>query len=212
MDQIPLSMYEAILAELKSIRKAVEAKKFPLMQWEIPKEPEKMGNAHLDMPIKPLPVPKLIYTIHDDVSVPVYWDGKVMSFTGYFRIDDDGPGSAHNDPYHQGQTSLKHNGQSINADDVEYGVIPMSLIPLVVPKFIGCQGYCTHNGLRVPFVTADAGPITRGGEGSVKLASRFPGVSTDANNGGVNLAVVLWEFLPGVPALVNGIQYQLQTA
>ncbi len=165
-------------------------------------------------PIQPLNVPekKPIFTIRDDMPIDVFWDGTTMSFMGYFRIDDDGTGEAHGDPDHQSQTSLKHNGQSLNADLVAYGVIPLSLIPLVPGIFLGCQGYCTFNGLRVPFVTGDAGPPERAGEGSIKLASMFPSISTDANYGGINQPMVLWEFLPGVPAIVDGITYPLQAA
>ena len=169
-------------------------------------------NDFLSQPIQPLNVPKLIYTIQDEAPIPVFWDGKIMSFTGYLRVDDDGTGSADGDPDHQNQTSLRYKGASLNADLVAYGVIPESLLPLVAPEFMGCQGYCTYNGLRVPFVTADAGPKSRGGEGSRKLCGSFPGVSTDANNGGINQPVVLWQFLPGVPAVVDGITYALQPA
>lgn len=167
------------------------------------------GQDMIDNPPGPS---KLIFTIKDEKPLPVHWDGKTLSFTGYFRIDDDGPGSSHKDPDHQGQTSLKQNGESINADLVPYGVVPLSVIGLVPPEFIGCQGYCTVNGLRKPFVTADAGPGDRGGEGSVKLAGSFPGVSTDANSGGINSPEVLWEFIPGQPAVVDDVTYALQAA
>lgn len=174
-----------------------------------------MSLPHLSQPITPLNmnlVKNLIYTIEDETPIPVYWDGITLSFTGYGRIDDDGPGSAHNDPDHQGQTSLRHNGASIDADTVRYAVIPLSLIPLVKGEFLGCQVWVTYKGIRVSAVCADAGPPKRGGEGSIALWKLFPGVNLDANTGGIDSPEVLYEFMPGFPAIVNGITYALQSA
>jgi hypothetical protein len=155
---------------------------------------------------KPMPQPIILDTIEGQ---PVYWDGEVMTFKGYGRIDNDGSGPAQGDPYHQNDTSLHYQGKPLNAATDRFCVIPGHLVSKVGPIVLGCQGYVTYKGHRKPCVVGDKGPRRRIGEISTALAEAF-GIDPDPNTGGVDEPVLYYEIYPGVPAVVEGKQYQLQ--
>jgi hypothetical protein len=140
----------------------------------------------------------------------VTWDGTKLAFMGHGRIDDDGSGEAHNDPYHQSDTSLHHFGRPLNADVDFYAVLPEQLAREVAPIVLGCQGYATYKGTRYPLVLGDLGPRNRLGEISEALAIRM-GINPNPNTGGDDNEDIFFEFYPGVPAVVNGTTYSLQS-
>lgn len=134
-------------------------------------------------------------------------DSGVIFFVSDMDEDNDGPGgSLEEDPYWQPETSLRHEGKSINSHKVAGVVVPTWLPRVVVPIVLGCQAYATDlaTGLRYPAVTYDLGPTRKSGEGSNLLCKRL-----DAK-GGENRPIFLFEILPGVPATVDGITYSLQ--
>lgn len=141
----------------------------------------------------------------------ITWDGHRVRYTARGRVDDDGTGSAHGDPYHQRDTSLHRNGRPLNADVDLYIVVPPQILRGVAPTVLGSQAWVTFRGNTVPAVVGDIGPHGRLGELSVALA-RALGINPDPNTGGVDVPSVLYVIQPGCPAAANGIQYQLQPA
>lgn len=140
---------------------------------------------------------------------PVTWDGTKIRYRGACRVDNDGTGSAHGDPYHQNDTSLHHNGKPLNADIDFYTVIPAHLVKMVAPVVYGCQAYVTFKGNRVACVVGDGGPKKRLGECS-NAVCRALGLSDNPISGGSDLQSFDYEILPGVPAVANGVHYVLQ--
>ncbi len=149
---------------------------------------------------------KLLDTIE---GCPVTWDGEAIEFTARGRIDDDGAGAPHGDRFHLGDTSLHRNGAPLNADTEFYIVLPPQIIRGVAPIVLGSMACVTYRDVTMPAVVGDIGPHHRIGEMSIALA-RALGINPDANTGGDDKPDVLYRVLPGVPAIVNGIQYELQ--
>lgn len=149
---------------------------------------------------------KTIAIIEND---PITFDGTFITFKARGRIDDDGTGSAHGDPDHQDQTSLKHNGRFLNADTDRYIVVPPQVIQGVEPVVLGSQAWVTYRGKEVTAVVGDIGPHKRLGEMSISLAEAL-GINANANTGGDDTDEILYRIQPGMPAVVDGIAYQLQ--
>ncbi len=121
--------------------------------------------------------------------------------------DNDGPGgSTEEDPDWNPETSLKHNGESINSHEVSGIVVPTWLPMRVHGTVLGCQAFATNlaTGKREPAVVYDLGPTRKSGEGSNLLCKRL------GADGGENRPLFLFEFFPGIPAQVDGITYDLQ--
>ncbi len=135
-------------------------------------------------------------------------------------IDADGvdysgsPNNIYHDPDYQPDTKLHNNGQALNALDERYIVLPPAAINGVVPVVMGCQArvHYLKTGKIVDAVVGDLGPKTKVGELSVKCAQDLA-MPFDPNNGGEDsFDFVLYEWWPGVPALVDGVHYHLQKA
>lgn len=128
-------------------------------------------------------------------------------------IDCDGPnGNPDGDPDWQDSTSLKHNGQSINSYKVPGIVVPPGIIKGVKGIVLGCKARVTNNetGVSADAVVYDAGPSRKLGEISVELAKRL-GINPSPINGGEDsYDAVTYELWPGVPAVVDGVEYSLQ--
>lgn len=137
-------------------------------------------------------------------------DGKIH-FVADLDVDVDGSGSSHGDPYFQPNTSLHFEGKPLNADEDDFIVVPADLPHLVKGIVLGCQARVTNhrNGRTLSCVVGDLGPTTKDGEASRSLALKL-GVNPSPINGGEDFAVILYEFWPGVPAVVNGKHYSLQ--
>lgn len=102
-----------------------------------------------------------------------------------------------------------------HASWVDASTVPYSVInPIVRQKCkgvcIGCLVFVSYNGLTVEAVCADVSGENSIGEGSIALAKML-GIPSSALNGGVSHGVN-FAFHCGVPALINGKQYQLQAA
>ncbi len=121
--------------------------------------------------------------------------------------DNDGPGgSTAEDPDWMPETSLKHNGESIDSRKVAGVVVPTWFPGAVGPVVLGCQAFVTNlaTRLRVPAVVYDLGPTRKSGEGSNLLCRRI------GAKGGENRPLFLFEIFPGIPAKVDGVTYELQ--
>ena len=137
-------------------------------------------------------------------------DGKVR-YKAKAAVDADGSGPSHGDPYKQDDTSLHRNGQPLNADVDQYIVVPPAIISGVAPIVLGSQAQVTNtfNSKRCEAVVGDIGPHKKLGEISVACAVAL-GIPSSPVSGGVDEHVVEYVIEPGVPAVVNGVTYQLQ--
>lgn len=135
----------------------------------------------------------------------------VIRFVGDMDIDSDGGANVDHDPCWAPDTTLHHNGMSIDAQKVPYLVCPIGILELVEPVGLGCQCYAVHlrTNREAGGVLADLGPSRKDGECSAALARRI-GVNPNSVNGGESRKVILYEFHIGVPAVVDGVTYHLQ--
>lgn len=139
----------------------------------------------------------------------ISWDGEVIRFRAKGRIDNDGTGASHGDPYHQSDTSLHHFGRALNADTERYIVLPPQVVHSVAPIVLGCQAYVTYKGKRMSAVVGDVGPKARLGEISVALAQSLT-INPNPISGGVDTDNLFYEVYPGVRAVVDERVYDLQ--
>jgi len=136
-------------------------------------------------------------------------DDGTVRYKSKAAIDADGIGPSHGDPDKQDDTSLHHNGQPLNADVDQYIVVPPAIISGVDPIVLGSQAHVTFRGNTVDAVVGDIGPHRKLGEISVACASAL-GIPSSPVSGGVDEHVVEYVIEPGVAAVVNGVNYQLQ--
>jgi hypothetical protein len=137
-------------------------------------------------------------------------DGRVH-FMGDADIDCDGGSNPKHDPCWQGDTTLHHDGNPIDAESVPFIVVPPIIISSVLGVVLGCLAQVTNtrNGKSVLAVVADVGPSKKLGEISPACAKAI-GVDADPNVGGEESPVISYELWPGKAAEVNGVLYSLQ--
>lgn len=145
---------------------------------------------------------------------PVYLHGDGhISFLAGMMIDGDGSGgNAAGDPDFQADTSLHRNGAALNAEVDQFIVVPPAIIEAVPQTVLGCNVRVLNreNGRIAWAVVGDIGPREKLGEASIALANAL-GIPPSPLNGGTGRRdQLLYELWPGVPAQVNGVQYQLQ--
>jgi hypothetical protein len=134
------------------------------------------------------------------------------SFFWFGDADNDVDGSPYwsKDPAGQPGTRWTLHGAPINGDIFPFIVVPPQIIK-VTDEIVGCcQGEVTYQGIVVPCVVGDSGPFSKIGELS-PAALRGLGLPAPQNgNGGLDRQEILYRIWPGVPANVNGIQFELQ--
>lgn len=137
-------------------------------------------------------------------------DGQVH-FKAKAAIDGDGVGSPHGDPDYQPNTSLKLNGQYLNADEDKFIALPPQVILGVVGIVLGCQVHIkdTVTNLETDAVVGDIGPHRKIGEISIACAKAL-GIDPSTTTGGEDRHVVEYQFWPGRHAIVDGKEYNLQ--
>lgn len=137
-------------------------------------------------------------------------DGSV-TFRAKAAVDTDGVGPHHGDQCAQSETSLKHGGQSLDADTDIYIVVPPAIIKGVKGIVLGCQAYAinTTNGRTTEAVVGDVGPRAKLGEVSVACAAAL-GLNPSPTSGGVDSHTIHYSLKPGTRAVVRGKQYDLQ--
>lgn len=141
------------------------------------------------------------------LGIPAFWyDAGAM-------IDTDGSGPLHGDPDAQADTTLHYKGFALNADLVPYIVLPPGVINAVKGIVLGCLAHVKNKltGQWTLAVVADIGPRKKLGEISVACAKAI-GINPSPTRGGEERHVIEYTFFPGVPAVVNGIEYQLKSA
>jgi Fungal chitosanase of glycosyl hydrolase group 75 len=128
-------------------------------------------------------------------------------------VDCDGPNAnPDGDPYWQPGTTLQHEGASIDSYAVAGIVLPPGVIKSVPGVVLGCKARITstRTSKSANAVVYDIGPTRKLGEASV-AAARAIGINSNPNTGGEDsYDAVLYEFWPGVPAIVDGVIYDLQ--
>jgi hypothetical protein len=128
-------------------------------------------------------------------------------------VDCDGPnGNPDGDPYWQSGTTLQLNGHSLDSYKVKGIVLPPGVIRAAKGIVLGCAARITNQatGQQSAAVVYDVGPTRKLGECSVAAANAI-GISGNPNTGGADsYDAVLYEFWPGIPAVVDGVTYQLQ--
>jgi len=141
-----------------------------------------------------------------NVQIHSGYDGGYIKFVSDLDICNDGTGPSHGDPHHQAQTTYR---PFLNADVDKYIVTPPQIRTGVKPTVIGCLGRATHLPSRrwSWAVVGTSGPPDKTGEASHALAKVLNPAVTP--NSGDKREDYLYEMWPGVPAIVDGKQYQL---
>lgn len=152
---------------------------------------------------------KIIDTIEGE-PITLGDDGKIR-FKAKAAIDGDGVGKSHGDPDFQNRTSLRHNGNFLNADNDRYIAVPPAIIAGVAPIVLGSQAQVTNTitNKTCTAVVGDVGPHRKLGEISIACAAAI-GIDPSPTRGGVERHVVEYVISPGVAAVVDGVTYQLQ--
>lgn len=97
----------------------------------------------------------------------------------------------------------------VDAETVPYIVVPKVIINAVIPTVLGCHARVEYNNRLVETLVADVGPRNKIGELSI-AAARAVGIDPSPRTGGLSLPRVRYTIMPGVPAHVNGVDYNLQ--
>jgi hypothetical protein len=102
----------------------------------------------------------------------------------------------------------------VDSATVPFIVVPPIIIKKVAGVVMGCRAVVTNtrNGKTVEAVVADRGPSNHLGEISVACARALgiPTGGTHPANGGGAESGIKYQLFPGVPAVVNGVEYPLQ--
>jgi hypothetical protein len=147
-------------------------------------------------------------------GVPIFtgYGGMYVCFISNLDICNDGSGPKHGDPSYQSQTAYYNNGKFLNADKDKYVVTPPQVRRLVKPTIMGCQARLTRldKGEWSAAVCGEVGPDDKTGEASYCLAKELN--SSISYNVGDTRLIYLYEFWPGIPAVVDGKAYRLEPA
>ena len=102
----------------------------------------------------------------------------------------------------------------VDAASVPYIVLPSHWRALAVGVVLGCKATVTDTKTGKVLQAAgvlDFGPQNKLGEASIATANFF-GIPSSPKDGGTDEARFIYTFFPGVPAVINGVTYQLQPA
>jgi len=99
----------------------------------------------------------------------------------------------------------------VDAASVPYIVLPGAWRRKAIGVVLGCRATVedTQTGEILESGVLDFGPSHKVGEASIATAKHF-GVPHSPKNGGTNVKRFIYRFYPGVPAVINGVTYQLQ--
>jgi hypothetical protein len=100
----------------------------------------------------------------------------------------------------------------VDAASVPYIVLPSHWRKLAVGVVLGCKAIVkdTKTGKILNAAgVLDFGPRAKLGEASVACA-KFFGIPSSPKDGGTDEKRFIYTFFPGVPAVINGVTYQLQ--
>lgn len=141
---------------------------------------------------------------------------EIVTFTADMDVDCDGSGgNPFHDPYFQPDTRLHYKGHALHAEVVPYVVVPPLILAKTKGKVLGSMCYCEninqHGKPSVAAVVGDSGPRNKIGEGSPALCERL-GLDPNPNHGGTSDHIIRYTIMVGVPAAIDGIVYDLQSA
>lgn len=133
-----------------------------------------------------------------------------IEFTAKAAIDGDGTGSSHGDPDYQNRTTLRRNGKYLNADEDLFIALSPDIIKRAVGIVLGCHVRILNqiNGKECSAVVGDVGPHRKLGEVSIACAKAL-GINPSPTTGGEERHRIKYTIYPGVPAVVNGVEYSL---
>jgi hypothetical protein len=137
-----------------------------------------------------------------------------VEYTAKAAIDCDGSGgNPHHDPCFQSDTSLHHNGKALNAEQVPYIAVPPVIIQKTRGVVLGSRVLLTNtrNHKKTEAVVADIGPRRKLGELSPAAAEAL-GLDGNPNHGGTDAHIIQYRIFPGIPAVVNGVKYDLKSS
>lgn len=99
----------------------------------------------------------------------------------------------------------------VDAASVAYIVLPSHWRKLAVGVVLGCKATIKDikTGKILEAGVLDFGPKTKLGEASIACAKFFD-IPSSPKNGGTAEKRFVYTFFPGVPAVINGVTYQLQ--
>ena len=100
----------------------------------------------------------------------------------------------------------------VDAASVPYIVLPSHWRQEAIGVVLGCKATVedTKTGKILEAAgVLDFGPRTKLGEASVACAEFF-GIPSSAKDGGTSEKRFIYTFFPGIPAVINGVTYQLQ--
>jgi hypothetical protein len=135
-----------------------------------------------------------------------------VEFTAKMAVCCDGmPVNTYDDKYWQKGTAYYNNGKYLNADKVPYIVVPPLIIENVDPIVLGCMGLAINltKGYVASAIVGEVGPGSKIGEGSCELCRRI-GLDPNPNHGGTLAHIIHYILWPGIPAVIDGVTYQLQ--
>ena len=145
------------------------------------------------------------------ITVAGTYPHEVVEYVAKAAIDSDGSDNRHNDPCWQRDTTLRFRGRSIDAESVPYVVVPPMIVRGVKGIVMGAKAIVrnTETGQHCEAVVADGGPRAKIGEISCECGRRI-GLSGNPNHGGTMKHVIHYTLYPNIPAVVNGVEYDLQ--
>jgi hypothetical protein len=148
-----------------------------------------------------------IYKSYDYGVCRVAWIAKM-----HVCCDGSG-GNPYDDPYYQPQTAYYNEGKYLNPYKVPYIVVPPLIVSCVEAVVMGCMGFCCNfeTGLTAQAITGDKGPSDEIGEASCAAVERV-GLDPNPNHGGTEEKIIFYCIWPGIPAVVDGITYDLQSS
>lgn len=153
--------------------------------------------------------------IYHEISPAGY---ETVEFTAPFMVDCDGSGgNPLGDPCFQPDTALHlparpdATGKPLHAESVPYVVVPPIIVKGTIGIVLGSLCEVSYRGRTVHAVVGDTGPTRKVGEGSPRLAELL-GINSNPNHGGVDEFEVTYKVHVGVPAVIDGIKYDLQAS
>jgi hypothetical protein len=105
----------------------------------------------------------------------------------------------------------------VDSATVPFIVVPLMIVRGVAGIVLGCRSVVTNTrtGQSVEAVVADTGPANHLGEISVACAQAIGvrvGTTHPANDGGAPSPTIDYKLFPGTAAVLNGVQYPLQSS
>jgi hypothetical protein len=168
--------------------------------------------------VKPDEIPTGLNELLTIGEVTIYEkdSGQYIRFISNLDVCNDGCGPSHGDPYHKSMTAYYSGGctgdKYLNADCDKYIVIPPQIRQMVAPVVMGCRARVTNlrTGDLCEGMIGEIGPDDKTGETAYIVAKTINHAVT-YNSGDLKLNY-LYEFWPGVVAVVDGFEYKLQPA